>query len=175
MRQKLSDQEFHALYCPLKNTKSAVFLVISFSVVAFVGWKGLHKAPEAPSIVVLLFAIIVVAMLAKWLVSFTCFRDRLVIGFVIVSLVTGEVKSFAPSIFGRHVEMVKYGKLALSLLGLLVSLSMLVQSARSPNVGPSNTETSIAWQPKPSLSILFVVALTVLVLGALLYFLPFRR
>ena len=175
MRQKLSDQEFHALYCPVKNTKSALFLVACFSVVVFVSLKGLHKAPEHPSFVDLLFGILVVAMLAKWLVAFTCFRERLVFGLVIVSLVRWEVEGFAPSVFSQHVAMVKFGELALSLLGLLVSLTMLVQSARSPNVGPSNAETLIARQPKQNLLILLVVTLTVLALGAMLYFLPFRQ
>lgn len=128
MRQNLTDQEFHALYCPAKNTKSALFLVVCFAVVAFVGWEGLHKAPEHPSLVELLFAILVVAMLAKWLVAFTCFRERLVFGLVIVSLVIGELAGLVPSVFGKHTEMVKSGKLALSLLGLVVSLSMLVQA-----------------------------------------------
>ena len=50
--------------------------------------------------------------------------------------------------------MVKSGKPALSLLGLLVSLTMLVQSARSPNVGPSHAEASIAWQANQNLLIL---------------------
>jgi len=52
---------------------------------------------------------------------------------------------------------------------------MLVQSARSPNVGPSNAEASIAWPPKQILLILLVITLTVLALGALLYLLPFRQ
>ena len=175
MRQKLSDEELHALYCPVKNAKSALFLVTSFSVVAFVSWKGLHKPPEHSDFVVLLFAILVVAMLAKWSVAFTCLRERLVFGLVIVSFVIGEVAAFVPSVFGNHAWMVKPGKLALSLFGLLVSLTMLVQSARSPNVGPSNAEALIAWQPKQNLLILLVVTLTVLALGAMLYFLPFRQ
>ena len=175
MRRKLSDQEFHALYCPVKNTKSALFIVACFSVAAFVNWKGLHKAPEHPDFVVLLFVIVVVAMLAKWLVAFTCFRERLVFGLVIVSMVAAEVERFVPSIVSQHVEAVRSGHLALSLLGLLVSLTMLVQSARSPNVRPSNAETSISWQPKQYLPILLVVILTLLALGTTLYFLPFRQ
>jgi hypothetical protein len=175
MRRKLSDQEFHALYCPVKNTKSALFLVACFSLTAFVNWKGLHKAPGPPDFVVLVFAVVVVAMLAKWLVAFTCFRERLVFGLVIVSMVAAEVERFVPSIVSQHVETVKSGHLALSLLGLLVSLTMLVQSARSPNVGRSNAEASIARQPEQNLPILLVVILTVLALGTLLYLLPFRQ
>lgn len=175
MMRNLSDHEIHAQSCPVKNSKSASFLVASFSVMVFVGWRGLHKAPEHKSIVDLLFFIVVAAMLARLLVAFTCLRERLVISVVIVSLLTGVVTRFVPSVFSQHVEMVKFGKLALSLLGLLVSLTMLAQSVRSPNAGPSNAETSIAWQPKQNLPILLVVVLTLLVLGTLLYFLPFRQ
>jgi len=165
MRRKLSDQEFHALYCPVKNPKSALFLVAYFSVAAFGNWKGLHKAPEHLDLVSLSFIIIVVAMLAKSLINFTCFRERLVFVLVIVSFVTGEVYGFFPAIVGPYAHVMELGRLALSLLGLLVSLTMLVQSARSPNVGPSNAEASIAWPPKQNLLILLVVTLTVLVLG----------
>jgi hypothetical protein len=175
MMRNPSDREIHARYCPLKNAKSALFIVAYFTVAAFGNWKGLHKAPEHLDLVSLSFVIIVLAMLAKSLVNFTCFRERLVFGLVVVSLVIGELNGFVPSLFGKHAEMVKYGKLALSLLGLLVSLTMLVQSARSPNVGPSNAEASIARQPNRNLPILLVVILTVLVLGAMLYFLPLRQ
>lgn len=133
MRPNLSDQEIHGLYCPIRNAKGALFLVASFSLVAFVGWKGLHKPFEHPDVLELLFVVIIVAMLAKWLAAFTCFRNRLVIGIVIVNLVivTGEVTRFLPSIFGQYAEIVKSGKLGLWLLGLLVSASMLVQSFRT--------------------------------------------
>ena len=142
---------------------------------AFVNWKGLHKAPDHPDFVVLLFAIVVVAMLAKWLVAFTCFRERLVLSLVIVSLVAGEVERFVPSIVSQHIETVKSGHLALSLLGLLVSLTMLVQSARTPKVGQNEEQTAIAKQTKRNSLILLSAMLTILVVGALLYFLPFRQ
>jgi len=67
------------------------------------------------------------------------------------------------------------GKLALSLLGLLVSLTMLVQAARTPKVEPNEEQTAIAKQTKRNSLILLAAALTILVLGALLYFLPFRQ
>jgi len=176
MRRKLSlsNQEFHELYCPVKNTKSALFLVAYFCVAAFGNWKGLHKAPEHLDLVSLFLVIIVLAMLAKSLVNFTCFRERLVFFLVIVSFVTGEVAGFAPSVFSQHVGMVKFGELALSLLGLLVSLTMLVQSARSPNAGPNEPQTSRARQPKRTFFVLAIITLTILAFGTLLYFLPLR-
>lgn len=172
--RNLSSYEIHAQSCPVKNSKSALFLVVSFSVVAFVGWKGLHRAPEHKSIVELLFYIVVAAGLARLLVAFTCLRERLVISVVIVSLLTGIVTGFVPSVFSQHGEMLKLGKFALSLLGLLVSLTMLVQSAGRPKVGPNMQET-IARRPKQTFGILFALILTAFVLGALLYFLPFQR
>ncbi|HEU0046247.1 MAG TPA: hypothetical protein VFQ43_01425 [Nitrososphaera sp.] len=175
MSRKLSSQEFHALYCPIKNTKSALFLVACFSWVTFVGWKGLHKAPEHPSFIELLFFIFAAAIYAKGLMIFKCFRERLVLGIVIASLVTDEVSGFFPAIVGPYAHLVKSVKLVLWVLCLLVSLTMFVQSARSPNVAPSNAEASITRQPKQNILILLVVTLTVLVLGAMLYFLPFRQ
>jgi len=142
MMRDLSDQEIHARYCPIKNARSALFIFVSFSVMAFADWRGLHKAPERYSLFELLFAIIVAAILAKWLVAFTCFRERLVLSLFIVVLVSGGVESFASSVVGQHAELVGSGHLALALLGLLVSLTMLVESARSQNVGPSDAETS---------------------------------
>ena len=142
--------------------------------VAFGSWRGLHKAPEHPSFVELLFAILVVAMLAKWLVAFTCFRERLVFGLVIVSMVTGEVESFVPSVFSQHAEMVKSGQLALSLFCLLVSLTMLVQSARTPKVELNERQASTAQQVKQNLFIAFALVVAVLVVSPLIYLLPLR-
>jgi hypothetical protein len=132
--RNLSDREIHFRYCPVKNPKSALFLVAYFFVAAFVNWKGLHKVPGSPSLVKLFFAIVVVVMLTKWLAAFTCLRERLVFGIGIVILVAGEVESFVPSTFSTHPEMVRVGHLALSLIGLFVSITMLAQSARSPSL-----------------------------------------
>lgn len=175
MRQNLSGQEIHARYCPVKNAKSALFLVAYFSLAAFENWKGLHQAPEHLDLVRLSFVVIVLAMLAKPLVNFTCFRDRLVIVLVIGSFVAGEVYGFFPAIVGPYADVLRLGKLALSLLGLLVSLTMLVQSALSPRVEPTKEQMAIAKQMKRTFLILPAVILAILVLGALLYFLPFRR
>lgn len=133
MMRNLSDSEIHDRFCPVKNSKSALFLVASFSVMVFVGWKGLHRGgPEHKSIVELLFYIVVAAGLAGLLMAFTCLRERFVIGVVIVSLLTGAIVGFSPSLFSQRIEMIRFGKFTLSLLGLFVSLTMLVQPTRTP-------------------------------------------
>ena len=134
MKQKLSDQESHALHCPIRNAKTALFVVGSFCVITFASWNGLHKPPEHDSLAQLISVIFVLAVAAQLLVKFTCFRERLLLGIAIINLLTMEVQGFAPSVFSNHVELVKSVKFALVLLGLFVSLTMLIQAARNPNV-----------------------------------------
>ena len=71
--------------------------------------------------------------LVKWLFSFTCLRERMAFGLVIVSLLVGQAQKFAPSILGKYVEVIKTGKLALAVLALVVSLTLLVQSFFNPS------------------------------------------
>lgn len=141
MKPSPSNQDGHALYCPIKNVKSALFVVASFIVIVFAGWNGLDKPPEHYSLWQLLTVIFILAMVTYWLVGFTCVRERLLLGITIISLLKMEVQGFAPSVLRKHVELVNSGELALALIGLFVSLSMLIEAARSPRAGPSNAGT----------------------------------
>jgi hypothetical protein len=141
MKQKLSDQESHALYCPIKNAKSALFVVASFSVISLASWNGLDKPPAHYRLDELLVVIFVVAVVAQLLVGFTCFRERLLLGIIIINLLTMEVQGFVPSVFSKHVELLKSAKFASVLIGLFVSLTMLIQAARSSDVQSSDTRT----------------------------------
>lgn len=134
MKQAPSDQDSHALHCPIKNVKSALFVVGAFCVITFASWNGLHKPPEHDSLAQLISVIFVLAMLAQFFVEFTCFRERLLLGIATIHLLTMEVQGFAPSVFSNHLELVKSIKFALVLLGLFVSLTMLIQAARTPSV-----------------------------------------
>ena len=141
MNPRPSDQESHAVYCPIKNAKSALFLVVFFCLTTFLSWKGLDKPLAHYSFGQLLIVIFVIAMLAQWLVQFRCARERLLLGIIIISLLKMEVQGFAPSVFSKHVELLKSGQLASALIGLFVSLTMLIQAVRSPGVGPSDART----------------------------------
>jgi lysylphosphatidylglycerol synthetase-like protein (DUF2156 family) len=142
MTQKLSDYESHALYCPLKNVKSALFVVASFSLISFISWNGLDKSLEHRSLAQLLIVIFVLVVTAQMLAEFTCFRERFLLGLIILSPLTMEVQGFAPSVFRKNAELVKSIKFALDLVGLFVSLTMLVQAARIPNDRRSDAPTS---------------------------------
>jgi len=141
MKPSPSNPESHAFYCPIKNVKSALFVVASFTVITFVSWTGLDKPLAHPRLDLRLIGIYVLAMVTYWLVVFTCVRERLLLGITIISLLKMEVQGFAPSVFSKYVELVKSGELALALIGLFVSLSMLIEAARSPRAGPSNAGT----------------------------------
>jgi hypothetical protein len=144
MKQELSDQESHALHCPIRNVKSALFVVGSFCVITFASWNGLHKPPEHHSLAQLIIVIFVLAVAAQLLVKFTCFRERLLLGIAIINLLTMEVQGFAPSVFSKHVEMVKSAKFASVLIGLFVSLTMLIQATWRPNVKRADWMTASA-------------------------------
>ena len=139
MKQTPSDQESHALHCPIKNVKSALFVVVSFCVITFASWNGLHKPRAHFSLAQLIIVIFLLAMLGQFFVEFTCFRERLVLGIIIISLLTMEVQGFAPSVFSKCVELVKSAKFALAVFCLFVSLTMLIQAVRSPNVKRSGS------------------------------------
>ena len=172
MSPRLSEREFHSLYCPVKHTKSALFLVAFFSLETYLGWKDLHKPFPRLDITELLFALVVVVLLARWLVFFTCFRDRLVLGIPLVSLAASEICKSLPGIMAPYNPFVRHVKLGLSILGLFVSLTMLIRSSRTPHTLPNERQASIARQMKRTVLISLAVVAAMLVLGSLLYFFP---
>lgn len=169
MTQNRSNEELHARYCALRNPRSALVLVVCFSVLMFVSWRDLHKAPQPRDFIELAFAIFLIAISANSLLIFKCFRERLVLVLAITSFVAAEVSEFAPAIVRPFAGLVNSGDLALSGLALLVSLTMLIQSARNPHVETGEGEMKMLGR---NLLILCAVIVTVLLLGAMLYFVP---
>lgn len=172
MKQQITAREVHALYCPLTNTKSALFLVAFSAWETLTGWMWLHKPLAHPDLVELPFFIIVAVLLARWAVSFTCFRERLVFGLVITYLAVEEVSTLLPVIAGPHVHLVRCTELVLWILCLLVSLTMLLQSARTPKVELSEQQAATQRQLRRNFVVAFVLMITIIVLLPLVYFLP---
>jgi hypothetical protein len=128
LRSEISEPISHAQYCPIKNSKSALFFVAYFALLSFTSWRGLHRGPASPDLTVLLFILIVAAIFVRALVEFKCFRERLIFGIAIAILSIGQIERYAPSAFGGHFETEKLTRLVLALAGLLISLTMLIQS-----------------------------------------------
>ena len=63
---------------------------------------------------------------------FRCFIERLVLGLSLINIVTGVVSAYVPAIgMGPFADLIRSGKLSLWVFVLIVSLGMLVLSARS--------------------------------------------
>jgi hypothetical protein len=105
-------------------------------------------------------------------VFFTCFRDRLVLGIPLVSLATSEICGSLPAIMAPYNPFVRKAKLALFLFALLLSSTMLIQSARAPKPQRDEPQASFARQVNKGILIAFAIVATILVLGSLLYFFP---
>jgi cytochrome bd-type quinol oxidase subunit 2 len=171
-RLSLSDQDFHELYCPVRNTKSALFLVALFSWDVFIDWRGLHKPPEHSALFQLLFGIVAVAIYAKFLVAFTCFRERLLLILIIADLVAWEISGFFAAAVEPYAQTLKSITFVFCVIGLLVSLALLVQSFRTPKVEPSERQAALTRQAKRNLLIVLALFIAILVLSPLIYFFP---
>ena len=134
----------------------------------------LHKAFQRPNLIDLPFAVFAVVFCAKGFVTFKCFRERLLLGLVIASIVLGEAYGYLATSETPYAQWIRTGKLSLALLGLLVSLTMLVQSAANPQVRPTDGKTAATNQIKRGSLILLAVIVTAILLGAALYLLPLR-
>lgn len=172
--RNLTKEQLHARYCPVKNPRAALFLVGCFSLLVLLAWTDLHKPAEQKSLIELPFAALVVAACANWMVAFRCFRERVVLGIVIVTLTAGEITGLFSAINYRSVELIRFLNLILEGIGLLVSLSLLVSATRKPNIGVSSERTSGASQIKRAWLAPFVLVLGILLLGTLLYLWPLR-
>lgn len=129
------DPNSHFNYCPIKHRRSALFVVAYFSLATLTNWLALHRGPSQPDLTLLLFAILLTGMFAKMIVDFTCFRDRLVFGIAILLLVITQVERYSPWVFRAHIGAERGARLLLSLLGLVVGLTMLLQSSFYPPKG----------------------------------------
>src|SRR5579863_1440085 len=129
-----SNEEYHRRYCALTNTRAALVLVLCLAVVVFVGWNGLGKPLQQVSVIELPLYIFVEALFVICLVIFRCFRERLIMGLAMVSLVIGGASGFVPVRVGPFADLIKYGEFGLWTFALLISLSALITSARRPHV-----------------------------------------
>ena len=131
-RRSQLDKEFHARYCAVKNIRTALFFVAFFTLEVFVSWRGLDGPFRHPSLIELPFIIVTVAIGLRLLLMFRCFIERLVLGLSLINIVTGVVSAYVPAIgMGPFADLIRSGKLSLWVFVLIVSLGMLVLSARS--------------------------------------------
>ena len=126
------DEEFHARNCAVRNTRTALLFVAFFTIEVLVSWRTLDKPYHRPSIIELPFFIVTLAIGVRWLLMFTCVFERLVLGLSLINFAIGVFSAYIPTIgTGPYSELIRSGKLSLWVFVLVVSIGMLILSARS--------------------------------------------
>jgi len=171
MTRTQSNDEYHRRYCAISNARTALVLVLCLAAVVFVSWKGLRKPIQQVSVIELPLYILVAAIFVKCLGVFRCFRERIIAGLAIASLSIGAIAGLVPVRVGPFSDLISYCKFGLWTLALLISLSMLMSSARRPDV---RGEEGVTTSASRGLLVLSIVLATALILGALMYFVPLR-
>jgi hypothetical protein len=138
---------------------------------AFLAWEGLSGRPFSQgSLWNLSWDVVAIAACAKSILMFRCLRERLVLGIVMVRLVVELAIRSMPNLFNSNAGSVREFVFALWTGALIVSLSMLVSSVRRPvEANPAEGHSMISFTP---LLVLCAVVMAVLLIGALLYFVP---
>ena len=112
--------------------RTAILFVAFFTIEVLVSWRTLDKPHHRPSLIELPFYILTVAIGVRWLLMFKCVVERLVLGLSLINFVIGVVSAYVPTIgSGPFSELIKSGKLSLWVFVLVVSIGLLILSARS--------------------------------------------
>lgn len=168
---KQTDRDFHSQNCAITNIRTSMIFVAFCGLEAFLSWRVLGNAFPEYNLLNVLRDFVVIAVCAKFLLMFRCSRERFVVSLVILRYVIGLTSASMPTVVNRVAGLVRIGDFALWVLALIVSLSMLVQAARSPNAKSQNGKTTTLGK---RLVILFACLIAATLLGTLLYLVPSR-
>lgn len=178
MPEKLTNAQKHErFWCGFTHIRIAWVFVVFCGWSVFLNWRGLDKPFSRPDAIELPFYVLIVVVYAPilWMVL-RCFTERLVIGIAAVHMAIAVFSwfvpsLFAPSLFNPVTVSIRRTFLVLWIVAFLLSLNMPVQAVRHPYVQVEEISSSAGNQRS---LILFVVLLSLIVFGALLYFVPLR-
>lgn len=171
MPEKLSKEQRHErFWCAFTHVRIAWVFVAFCALEAFTNWRELDKPISRPSLPELPFYILLLVVYAPiFLMIFRCFRERFVIGIGTAQTAMAVVSWFAPTLFSPLAYLIRWAFLVLWVLAFVLSLNMPVQAARNPYIAGEGAESL---KPTKSWLIMGSVILILMVLGALLYFVP---
>ena len=119
----------HPRFCATRSVPVASIFVASCAIVVFAGWRSLGKGPpQEHDVVFLLFSFYAFGLYVYFFAVFKCFRERLVIGIGAIGTAKGLVGRLTPNFFWPHYGLVRDAMLALEILALVISLSMLLSA-----------------------------------------------
>jgi hypothetical protein len=166
-----SNEEFHARNCAIANSRTSIVFVAFCALEVYLSWRVLGKAFSPYNLVGVFRDIVMIMVCVKLLLIFRCFRERSVVGIVMLRYVISLASGFVPTLFNQAAGPIRSADLALWVLALIISLSMFVQSAQNPHIESQDGETTMI---KRRFIILCAVIVAAAFLGALMYFVPFR-
>ncbi len=165
-----SDELYHRQYCTMSNTRVALTLTLSLVLVVFVSWIDVSKPVQRISLFNLVLLISVEIMLARGLAIFRCFRERLILGVIMTTLAISVVSELLHFRNESNAELINYSEFGLWVLALLLSLSALVNSVMRPNIPDAGGGRIIT---KAGLLVMTAIIIIALLVGMLMYFVPF--
>lgn len=132
--QSEPDNEAHARFCAVRNSRIAAFLLGFFTLGVFLSWRELGKPFVERSLYDLLFRIVLFSIVFFPLLFriSRCFPERFVVGIVMIRIVTGWVFEYAPNVVDPFAGLVRQFNLVLYILALITSLGLLVSALSSP-------------------------------------------
>jgi len=167
-----TSEQFHARLCAVGNRRTALLFATACAVLVIASWRtlALYKAASRPDYFVIPFNLLTIFIFGRLIVLFKCLRERFVFGLALIGQLRWLASWFAPALRNpapwlRRLEFVLW------VLAFLMSLSMVVQAVRNPRI---EAERSDGMALMRGGLILLAVVVTMLLLGALVYWLPLR-
>ena len=120
----------HSQLCASRNVEVAMLYVVFCGACVFLGWRPSHALPGPDRLLPfgLLVAIVILAQVAF---AVKCVRERVVVGAIIASLLSGLVAAVAPGVVRPVAGLLRTTDNVLWVVAIVISASMFVSSIRS--------------------------------------------
>lgn len=134
----LGQQDVHSRWCANRNTRIALALTAFCALEVFLSWRGLGQTIEKSDTVSLFVGLFVIGWLVLLFATFKCVRERLVLGLLIIRFAVGFAIRVSPTLSDSAADFWKRANVALWVVALALSLSMLYSSRRFRPPAPVN-------------------------------------
>jgi hypothetical protein len=121
----------HERLCANRNLPMALIVVVFCGMELVLSWRSLGRSsPVEHDKLFFLGPVIGIAVLAMLFAEFKCIRERLVLALAMIRFATGLVSNLAPGLVNPTSKLLKGSYLLLWIIATVISISMLVSSAK---------------------------------------------
>jgi hypothetical protein len=107
MDSSIQSEDVHSRWCANRSTPASLAFVAFCALGAILGWRVLGQEGLAHSTSLLFGDLIVIAVLAQVFSKFSCVRERLVLGLLIVRFAVGFATKVVPTLLGQAGDLLK--------------------------------------------------------------------